>query len=59
MAKTFIGIVGTAIGSMAMKLMTAAFVEDLILWGLGKLVDATESKADNELYEKVKKQLRG
>ncbi len=54
-----ISVIGSALGSMAMRLLTSKFVEEMIIWAIGKLVDATESKADNELYEKVKKQLKG
>ena len=56
---TVLAMFGTALGSMAMKLMSSAFIEEMIIWAIGKLVAHTDSKADDELYEKVKKQLKG
>lgn len=56
---TVIATIGTALGSMAMRLLSAKFVEEVLIWALGKLVESTESKADDELFAKVKSQLKG
>ena len=45
--------------SMGMKLLTEAFIEDIILWGMKKLSESSKTKVDDELYKKVEKTLRG
>lgn len=45
--------------SMVTKYCTAAIIERVVIWGLGVLVQKTESKADDELYEIVFGKLKG
>ena len=43
--------------SMGMKLLAGPVIEKMVLLGLEKLVQATDSKADDELLEVVKEAL--
>ncbi len=52
------GVVGKVLLNMLMKMLAAKAIEDLVLFGLKKLVDNTDSKADNELYEIVEKYMK-
>ncbi len=51
-------MLGKTLLSMLMKLLAAQAIEDLILFGLKKLVDNTESNVDNELYDIVQKYMK-
>ena len=46
-------ILMTVFKSILAKYCTAAIIERVVIWGLGVLVQKTESKADDELYEIV------
>lgn len=48
------GIIMTTLASMAMRMLAGPVIEKLVLLGLEKLVQATDSKADDELLEAVK-----
>lgn len=49
----------TVFKSILAKYCTAAIIERVVIWGLGVLVQKTESKADDELYEIVFGKLKG
>lgn len=46
------------LGTMALKMMTASAIEDIVLYGLGRLRDNVESKANQELIDVVVKHLK-
>jgi hypothetical protein len=50
-------IIITTLMSMGMKLMAGPVIEKIVLLGLEKLVQATDSKADDELFAVVKEAL--
>ena len=52
-------ILMTVFKSILAKYCTAAIIERVVIWGLGVLVQKTESKADDELYEIVFGKLKG
>lgn len=52
-------ILMTVFKSMLTKYCTAAIIEKVVIWGLGVLVQKTESKADDELYKIVFGKLKG
>lgn len=55
----FMHILMTVFKSILAKYCTAAIIERVVIWGLGVLVQKTESKADDELYEIVFGKLKG
>jgi len=44
--------------SIGMKLLSEKLVEELLIWGVGKLAKATKTKVDDELYEIVVSKLK-
>jgi len=53
--KAIVSSVGSILASWAMKALTGPALEKLMLQGMGMLVERTESKVDNQLFETVKK----
>ena len=51
------GIILATLGSMGMRLMTGKIIEKLVIFAVGELVKRTSSKADDRLFEIVKKGL--
>ncbi len=41
-------------GKMALRMVTARALEDLVLWGLDRLADKADSKAEKDLVKIVK-----
>lgn len=55
----YMHILMTVFKSILAKYCTTAIIERVVIWGLGVLVQKTESKADDELYEIVFGKLKG
>lgn len=55
LAKLALATLGQVLLSMLGKMVTKEFFEWAILWGAKKYVESTETKADDEWYEKLKK----
>lgn len=53
-----IGIIGKVLVNMGVKLLAEEFIEDILLLLAEKGVRSTKTKVDDELFEKIKKQLR-
>lgn len=43
--------------SLGMKLLSEKLIEELLIWGIGKLAGMTKTKVDDEIYEMVVKHL--
>ena len=43
--------------SLGIRLLNEKLVEELLIWGIGKLAASTKTNVDDELYEMVKKAL--
>jgi hypothetical protein len=59
MPAMLLGAIGKVLMGMAVKMMASAAIEEMILWSLRKLVQATDSKADDQLLAIVEKHLKG
>ncbi len=46
------------LGKMALKMVTAQAMEDLVIWSLDRLKDNTQSKGTQELVDIAKKHLK-
>lgn len=50
-------IILSALKGMAARMLTAAIIERIVIWGLEELVKSTRSKADDELLKIIKEGL--